>query len=116
MEPPCEHAVYIDAAAFAPHIPAAQFPGQALVCALYRHGGLRACEIGSVMFGGEGRPAPAMELVRLAIPRRVYTQSHLDYVGECAAEVFAARQRLKGLRIVTAPAVLRHFTARFEEI
>ncbi len=116
VEPPGGHAVYIDAAAFAPHIPAAQFPGQALVCALYRHGGLRACEIGSVMFGGEGRPAPAMELVRLAIPRRVYTQSHLDYVGECAAEVFAARQRLKGLRIVTAPAVLRHFTARFEEI
>jgi tyrosine phenol-lyase len=116
VEPPGGHAVYIDAAAFAPHIPAAQFPGQALVCALYRHGGVRACEIGSVMFGGEGRPAPAMELVRLAIPRRVYTQSHLDYVGECAAEVFAARQRLKGLRIVTAPAVLRHFTVRFEEI
>lgn len=116
VEPPGGHAIYIDAAAFCPHIPPAQFPGQALVCALYRHGGLRACEIGSVMFGGEGRPAPAMELVRLAIPRRVYTQSHIDYVAECAAEVFADRRSLRGLRIVEAPAVLRHFTARFEEL
>ncbi len=116
VEPPGGHAIYIDAAAFCPQLPPEQFPGQALVCALYRQGGLRACEIGSVMFGGEGRPAPAMELVRLAIPRRVYTQSHMDYVAECAAEVFAERRRLRGLRIVEAPAVLRHFTARFAEL
>ena len=122
VEPPGGHAVYLDAAAFCPHIPPAQFPGQALVCALYRHAGIRGVEIGSVMFGGvdpvtgaERRP-PAMELVRLAVPRRVYTQSHIDYVIEAAAEVFARRGDLRGLRIVEAPAALRHFTARFEEV
>ena len=116
VEPPGGHAIYIDAKHFAPHIPQEQFPGQAVVCGLYRVGGIRACEIGSVMFGGPGRPAPAMELVRLAIPRRVYTQSHIDYVAEAAAELFAKRKHLRGLRITEAPEVLRHFTVRFAEI
>jgi tryptophanase len=111
VEPPGGHAIYIDAAAFCPHIPPSQFPGQALVCALYRHAGIRAVEIGSVMF-----ERPLMELVRLAIPRRVYTQSHIDYVVEAVAEVFAARERLRGLRILEAPPTLRHFTARFAEV
>lgn len=121
VEPPGGHAIYIDAAAFCPHIPAAQFPGQALVCALYRHAGIRAVEIGSVMFGsvdpdtGESARSP-MELVRLAIPRRVYTQSHIDYVIEAASEVFQQRETLRGLRIVEAPPALRHFTAKFEEV
>jgi tryptophanase len=116
VEPPGGHAVYIDARHFCPHIPVEQFPGQAVSCGLYRVGGIRACEIGSVMFGGEGRPAPAMELVRLAIPRRVYTQSHIDYVAEAAGELYRQRGELRGLRITEAPDVLRHFTARFEEV
>ncbi len=116
VEPPGGHAIYIDARAFAPHVPAEQFPGQAVVCGLYREGGIRACEIGSVMFGGPGRPPPAMELVRLAIPRRVYTQSHIDYVAEATASLYARRKELRGLRIVEAPEVLRHFTAKFEEL
>ncbi len=121
VEPPGGHAIYIDAAAFCPHIPPAQFPGQALVCALYRHAGIRAVEIGSVMFGrvdpdtGESSHPP-MELVRLAIPRRVYTQSHIDYVIEATAEVFRQRERMRGLRIVEEPEALRHFTAKFEEV
>lgn len=116
VEPPGGHAIYIDARHFCPHIPPAQFPGQAVVCGLYRVGGIRSCEIGSVMFGGPGRPAPAMELVRLAIPRRVYTQSHIDYVAEAAGELYAQRKELRGLRMTEAPEVLRHFTAKFEEI
>src|SRR5215831_11172702 len=121
VEPPGGHAIYIDAAAFCPHIPPHQFPGQALVCALYRHAGIRAVEIGSVMFGqtdpdtGESVPPP-MELVRLAIPRRVYTQSHIDYVIEATVEVFQQRDRLRGLRITEEPQALRHFTAKFEEV
>jgi tyrosine phenol-lyase len=121
VEPPGGHAIYIDAAAFCPHIPPAQFPGQALVCALYRHAGIRAVEIGSVMFGrvdpdtGESSHPP-MELVRLAIPRRVYTQSHIDYVIEATAEVFRERERMRGLRITAEPEALRHFTAQFEEV
>lgn len=121
VEPPGGHAIYIDAAAFCPHIPPEQFPGQALVCALYRHAGIRAVEIGSVMFGrvdpdtGEASHPP-MELVRLALPRRVYTQSHVDYVIEATTDVFDQRERLRGLRIVEAPPVLRHFTAKFEEV
>ncbi len=121
VEPPGGHAIYIDAAAFCPHIPPAQFPGQALVCALYRHAGIRAVEIGSVMFGrvdpdtGESSHPP-MELVRLAIPRRVYTQSHIDYVIEATAEVFRVRERIRGLRITAEPEALRHFTAQFEEV
>lgn len=115
VEPPGGHAIYLDATAFCPHLPPVQFPGQALVAALYRHAGIRAVEIGSVMFGGDGA-TPPLELVRLAFPRRVYTQSHMDYVVEAVIEVFQRRSEIRGLRIVEAPAVLRHFTARFEEI
>ncbi|MBL8877998.1 MAG: tryptophanase [Phycisphaerales bacterium] len=115
VEPPGGHAVYIDAAAFCPHIPPEQYPGQALVVGLYRQAGIRACEIGSVMFGGAGK-RPPMELVRLAIPRRVYTQSHMDYVVEAVTELFAMRGELRGLEIVSEPAALRHFTARFREV
>ncbi|MEK6700718.1 MAG: tryptophanase [Planctomycetota bacterium] len=114
IEPPGGHAIYIDAAHFAPHLPVEQFPGQAVVCGLYRIAGIRSCEIGSVMAGPGSRPE--MELVRLAIPRRVYTQSHIDYVAEACGELFAKRTELRGLRIVEAPEVLRHFTARFAEI
>jgi len=114
VEPPGGHAIYIDAKAFVPHIPPAQFPGQAVACAFYRCGGIRSCEIGSVMFGRE--QPPDMELVRLAIPRRTYTQSHIDYVIEAILEVFAGRDKLRGLRIVEEPPTLRHFTARFEEL
>ena len=121
VEPPGGHAIYLDAAAFCPHIPRHQYPGQALVCALYRHAGIRAVEIGSVMFGS-GDPdtgetaGPAMELVRLAIPRRAYTQSHIDYVIEAAHEIFQKRDELRGFRIIEAPPALRHFTAKFEEL
>jgi tryptophanase len=114
MEPPGGHAIYIDAAAFAPHIPPEQFPGQALAVAMYREAGIRACEIGSVMFG-KGAKAP-MELVRLAIPRRVYTQSHIDYVIEALEQVHAQQASMRGLEIVEEPASLRHFTARFREV
>jgi tryptophanase len=121
VEPPGGHAIYLDAAAFCPHIPPAQFPGQALVCALYRHAGIRGVEIGSVMFGHTnpvtGKAVhPPMELVRLAIPRRVYTQSHIDYVIEAVVEVFQRREQIRGLRMVEEPPVLRHFTAKFEEV
>ncbi len=115
------HAVYLDAAAFLPHIPPQEFPGQALACALYLEGGIRSCEIGSVMFGKTDpetlafRPAP-LEQVRLAVPRRVYTQSHMDYVIETIAAVFDRRRELRGLRILSAPPLLRHFTARFEPL
>ncbi len=112
VEPPGGHAIYIDAASFCPHIPKKQFPGQALVCALYVHGGIRGVEIGSVMFGKNAR----MELVRLAIPRRVYTQSQIDYVIEAITEVFAQRDAIRGMRIVEEPPMLRHFTARFEYV
>jgi tyrosine phenol-lyase len=115
IEPPGGHAIYIDAGHCCPHIPPTQFPGQALVCGLYRVGGVRAVEIGSVMFGGDGK-APELELVRLAIPRRVYTQSHIDYVIESCAELFAERQEMLGLRMTNKPPYLRHFTAEFEEI
>jgi tryptophanase len=112
------HAVYIDAKAFYPHIPVEEFPGQALVCELYLKAGIRSCEIGSVMFGktdADGKLIPApMELVRLAIPRRVYTQSHIDYVIETFGELLRERYSAKGFRIVYEPPFLRHFTARFE--
>ena len=114
VEPPGGHAVYLDACHFCPHLSRDQLPGQALVVALYRHAGIRSCEIGSVMFGA--RPRPALELVRLAIPRRVYTQSHMDYVVEALIELFTRRNRIPGLRIIDAPDCLRHFTARFEEV
>ena len=114
VEPPGGHAIYVDAGALRPDIPPAEFPGQAVVCGLYREGGIRAVEIGSVMFGGAA--APPMELVRLAIPRRVYTQSHIDYVVEACDAVFAQRHDLVGLRMTNDPPYLRHFTAEFEEI
>ncbi len=114
------HAVYIDAANFCDHIPAKEFPGQAIACALYLKGGIRSCEIGSVMFGkkdeNDNHIAPDLELVRLAFPRRVYTQSHVDYVAEVILEVFEERKNLKGYKIVEEPLLLRHFTAKFEEI
>jgi len=116
VQPIGGHAVYLDAAALLPHIPPLAYPGQALSVALYREGGIRGCEIGSVMFGkgpdGSETPAP-MELVRLAIPRRVYTQSHVDYVIEVVRWVAERAGELRGLRIVEQPAQLRHFTARF---
>lgn len=120
IEPPGGHAIYIDAKRFAPHIPVDQFPGQSVTCAIYEEGGIRACEIGSVMFGKydkNGKLIPAMmELVRLAIPRRVYTQSHIDYVAEVIIEVFNNRDKLKGFEIVYEAPMLRHFTAKFREI
>ncbi|MEO8511163.1 MAG: tryptophanase [Chloroflexota bacterium] len=119
VQPIGGHAVYLDAAALLPHIPALQYPGQALACALYREGGIRGCEIGTVMFGmhpdGSETAAP-MELVRLAIPRRVYTQSHIDYVIEVVRWVADQAGELRGMRIVESPAALRHFSARFEPI
>lgn len=121
LQPPGGHAIYIDAKEFAPHIPPEQFPGQSVVCELYRLGGIRAVEIGSVMFGkkenesGAFIPA-AMELVRLAIPRRVYTQSHIDYVIEVVAEMHSRRDLLRGYRITYEAPYLRHFTALFEPI
>jgi tryptophanase len=115
VQPPGGHAIYIDARATLPQIPPLEFPGQALACELYLTGGVRSCEIGSVMFGVDDTPA-AMELVRLAIPRRVYTQSHIDYTIEAILDVWERRKSLHGLRIVEQPETLRHFTARFEEI
>jgi tryptophanase len=119
IQPPGGHAIYIDARALLAHIPPTAFPGIALVNALYVTAGIRGVEIGSVMFGlgpdGSERPAP-MELVRLAVPRRVYTQSHIDYVAEAVIGVAGEKERLRGYRIVSAPRVLRHFTARFEPL
>ncbi len=112
VEPPGGHAIYIDAARMLPHLPRAHFPGQALAVELYRHAGIRSVEIGSVMFGEAARH----ELLRLAIPRRVYTQSHIDYVVEAILEVNDARQRIRGMRIVEEPPFLRHFSARFDWI
>ncbi|MBM4168259.1 MAG: tryptophanase [Ignavibacteria bacterium] len=120
VRPPGGHAVYLDARAFAPHIPPHEYPGQTIVCELYRQGGIRAVEIGSVMFGKYDSTgnlvSPAMELVRLAIPRRVYTQSHIDYVSEVVQAVFEGRKRLKGYKIIEEAPILRHFTAKFEPI
>lgn len=119
--PPGGHAIYIDAAAMLPHIPARMFPGQALVAELYLEGGIRAVEVGTAMFGstdaktGEETTA-SMELVRLAIPRRVYTQSHIDYVSEVMGDVFDRRERFAGLRMVSQAPPLRHFTARFQPV
>ncbi len=110
VEPPGGHAIYIDAGRMLPHIPKHQFPGQSLAVELYRHAGVRSVEIGSVMFGEH---APH-ELLRLAIPRRVYTQSHIDYLVEAILEVNARKDKLRGFRIVSEPKTLRHFTARFE--
>ncbi len=121
LEPPGGHAIYLDAKRFVPHISSDQFPGQSIVCALYEVGGIRSVEIGSVMFGRtDARTgkflAPPLELVRLAIPRRVYTQSHIDYVIESVVEVFKQRNSLKGLKIIQEAPMLRHFTARFSPL
>lgn len=120
MQPAGGHAVYLVANEFLPHIPVEQYPGQALVGALYLHGGIRAVEIGSLMFGkydDDGRLIPAqMELVRLAIPRRVYTQSHIDYVSEVIIEVFNKRTEIKGLTIIEEAPALRHFTVKLKPI
>ncbi len=114
------HAVYIDASKFYSHIPVEQYPGQALVCELYKTGGIRCVEVGSVMFGkyaANGKLIPAkMELVRLAIPRRVYTQSHMDYVIEVFDKLLENRMNTSGYKITYEPAFLRHFTAHFEPV
>jgi tryptophanase len=121
VQPPGGHAVYIDAGSFLPHIPPDEFPAQSLACAFYIEGGVRGVEIGTLMFGGEDpvthqrRHAP-LELLRLAIPRRVYTQSHMDYVLEVAEEVVAKRESLSGYRIVEEAPHLRHFTAKLQPI
>jgi tyrosine phenol-lyase len=121
VQPPGGHAIYIDARAMLPHIPPLQYPGQALAVELYREAGIRSCEIGSVMHAekhaesGEEMPS-AMDLVRLAIPHRVYTQSHIDYVVEAILAVHERRELIGGYRIVSQPKFLRHFTARFEPI
>ena len=120
MQPAGGHAVYIDAKAFLPQIPPAQYPGQALLCELYLEGGIRSVEIGSLMFGKyeeDGRLIPApLELVRLAIPRRVYTQSHIDYVAEVVIRVFQQREGIRGLRIVEEAPLLRHFTVKLTPV
>ena len=112
VEPPGGHAIYIDAGRMLPHIPKHRFPGQALAVELYRHAGVRSVEIGSVMFGDKARH----ELLRLAIPRRVYTQSHIDYLVEAILEVNERKSELRGLEIVHEPPFLRHFSARFREL
>jgi tryptophanase len=112
VEPPGGHAIYIDAGRMLPHIPGSQFPGQALAVELYRHAGIRSVEIGSVMFGDKAQH----ELLRLAIPRRVYTQSHIDYVVEAILEVNERKNDLRGLVIVHQPPFLRHFSARFQPL
>jgi tyrosine phenol-lyase len=118
VQPPGGHAIYLDAAAFFPHIPPLDLPGQALVVELYQEAGIRAVEIGTVMFGrrnaesGQETAAP-MELVRLAIPRRVYTQSHIDYVVEAILQLWERRAHVSGYRFVEQMPVLRHFTAKF---
>ena len=119
IQPPGGHAIYIDARALAPHVAPLQYPGIAVANALYVEGGIRGVEIGTVMFGRhpDGTETPAaMDLVRLAIPRRVYTQSHIDLVAESVAAVGQQRGMLTGYRMTHAPTVLRHFTARFEPI
>jgi tyrosine phenol-lyase len=120
LMPPGGHAIYLDARRFVPHIPPEQFPGQAVVCALYQHAGIRSVEIGSVMFGRRDEQghhvAPPMELVRLAIPRRAYTQSHIDYCIEAVTEVYQQRDAMRGYRITFEAPYLRHFTAHFEHV
>jgi tryptophanase len=119
IQPAGGHAIYVDARALLPHVPPLAYPGIALANALYLDGGVRSVEIGTVMFGlrPDGREVPpAMDLVRLAIPRRVYTQSHIDYVAEVVTAVASASAQIHGYRIVSAPPTLRHFTATFEPV
>jgi tryptophanase len=124
VTPPGAHAVYIDARKFLPHIPSHEFPGQSLACELFLSEGIRSCEIGSAMFGHytdasrdpKSFVPSQMELVRLAFPRRVYTQSHFDYILEGMAELVAKKNSLRGMRLTYDPPFLRHFTARFEPL
>ena len=114
------HAVFLDARRFLPHIPQERFPAQALTCALYLEGGVRGVEIGGLMFGAPDEQGkwtwPELELVRLAVPRRVYTDAHLDHVADACARLLACRDTIRGLRIVQRAAVLPHFTARLEPV
>jgi tryptophanase len=110
--PPGGHAIYLDARGFCPHIPLEQFPGVALAAEMYLEGGIRSVEIGGLMFG----KAAKMDLVRLAIPRRTYTQSHIDYVIEVLTEVWQKREKIRGLRLTYEPPFLRHFTAQLEQV
>jgi len=117
---PCGgHAIFINAKKFLPHIPPLQYPGQSLAVAMYVEGGIRSCEIGTVMFGqhpdGSESPAP-MELVRMAIPRRVYTQSHADYMVEVFEEIVARKNKLRGMKITWQPERMRHFSAKFAPV
>jgi len=119
MQPAGGHAVYIDARRFLPHIPPLEYPGQSLAIELYKTGGIRGCEIGTAMFGlhPDGTEQPAhMDLVRLAIPRRMYTQAHMDYVIEVVADVYERREELRGMRFIRQPRALRHFTGRFDYV
>jgi tryptophanase len=119
VRPPGGHALYLDARSWLPHIPPHQYPGWALSVALYVEGGIRACEIGSVMFGRQSdgsERAADLELVRLAFPRRVYTQSHMDYVAEVLLHLNTIAKDIRGVRMVEQPSVLRHFTAKFEPL
>jgi tryptophanase len=119
VKPAGGHAVYIDARKMLPHIPPLQYPGQSLAVELYKEGGIRGCEIGTAMFGlrPDGKEAPAhMDLVRLAIPRRMYTQAHMDFVVEVITEVYKNRASLGGMKFVRQPPALRHFTGRFDYV
>lgn len=121
IEPPGGHAIYIDAGHMLPHIPQAEFPGQALSVEMYLSGAIRGCEIGSVMFAHPDPDSgqmvyPKLELVRLALPRRTYTQSHLDYVADTIGEISQRAKQLRGFKFTYAPELLRHFTARFEPL
>ena len=113
MQPPGGHAIYLDARAFLPHIPPDQFPGVALAAELYLEGGIRSVEIGTLMFAARARK---MDLVRLAIPRRVYTQSHIDYVVEVILEVWKNRDNIPGMHLTYEAPFLRHFTAHLEPV
>ena len=119
IKPPGGHAIYIDARSTLDHIPSLEFTGHALAVEFYKTGGIRSCEIGTVMFGKidkeSGKEIPAkMELLRLALPRRTHTQSHIDYVLEVAKDVLDRKKTIKGLKIVDQPKTLRHFSASFE--
>jgi tryptophanase len=121
VQPPGGHAIYVDAGAFLPHVSPASFPGQALACAFYEQGGIRGVEVGTFMFGEIApatvdKPSKRLELLRLAVPRRVYTQSHIDYVIEVAGEIAGMRETIRGLRILEEPPQLRHFSARLEPL
>ncbi|MCP3894664.1 MAG: tyrosine phenol-lyase, partial [Bacteroides sp.] len=120
VRPTGGHALYIDAKAFYPQIPFSEFPGQALCCELYLKGGIRGCEIGTFMFGKKDESgkdiAASMELVRLAFPRRVYTQAHFDYAAEVIVDCYRKREIVKGLKISYEPEYLRHFTANLERL